>query len=48
LPSCADEAEFRRAAIEVARGQLRDGLPLRAMINVVAYLARKPEGAWSA
>jgi SAM-dependent methyltransferase len=38
------EAEFRRAAIELARGQLRDGLPLRAEINVVGYLARKPEG----
>jgi hypothetical protein len=25
--------------------QLRDGLPLRAEINVVGYLARKPEGA---
>jgi len=39
------EAEFRRAAVEQARGQLRDGLPLRADINVVGYLARKPEGA---
>jgi SAM-dependent methyltransferase len=39
------EAEFRRAAVEQAQGQLRDGLPLRADINVVGYLARKPEGA---
>jgi hypothetical protein len=39
------EAEFQRAAVEQAQGQLRDGLPLRAEINVVGYLARKPEGA---
>jgi len=39
------EAEFHRAAVEQARGQLRDGLPLRAEISVVGYLARKPEGA---
>ncbi len=39
------EAEFHRAAVEQAQGQLRDGLPLRAEINVVGYLARKPEGA---
>ena len=36
---------FQRAAVELARGQLRDGLPLRAALNVVGYLARKPEGA---
>jgi hypothetical protein len=36
------EAEFHRAAVELATGQLRDGLPLRAEINVVGYLARKP------
>jgi SAM-dependent methyltransferase len=36
------EAEFRRAAVEEARAQLRDGLPLRAEIKVVGYLARKP------
>ena len=41
----AGEAEFYRAAVEQARQQLRDGLPLRAAINVVGYLARKPEGA---
>ena len=39
------EAEFHRAAVEQARRQLRDGLPLRADINVVGYLARKPEEA---
>jgi SAM-dependent methyltransferase len=39
------EAEFHRAAVEQARGQVRDGLPLRAEINVAGYLARKPEGA---
>jgi hypothetical protein len=39
------EAEFHRAAVGQARGQLRDGLPLRAEINVVGYMARKPEGA---
>ncbi|HTQ93865.1 MAG TPA: class I SAM-dependent methyltransferase [Streptosporangiaceae bacterium] len=36
------EAEFHRAAAELARERLRDGLPLRADINVVGYLARKP------
>jgi len=36
------EAEFHRAAAEQAREQLRDGLPLRAEIKVVGYLARKP------
>jgi len=39
------EAEFHRAAVEQAQGRLRDGLPLRAEIKVVGYLARKPEGA---
>src|ERR1700729_792669 len=39
------EAEFHRAAVEQAQEQRRDGLPLRADINVVGYLARKPEGA---
>ena len=37
------EAEFHRAAVEQAEGQLRDGLPLRAQLDVVGYLARKPE-----
>lgn len=31
-------------AAAMARERLRDGLPLRAEINVVGYLARKPEG----
>ncbi|HYY19701.1 MAG TPA: class I SAM-dependent methyltransferase, partial [Streptosporangiaceae bacterium] len=39
------EAEFHRVAVEQAREQLRDGLPLRADLKVVGYLARKPEGA---
>src|SRR5580658_1064465 len=39
------EAEFHRTAVEQARGQLRHGLPLRAEIKVVGYVARKPEGA---
>lgn len=39
------EAEFLRAAAGWAREELRDGLPLRAGINVVGYLARQPEGA---
>ncbi|HEY0933479.1 MAG TPA: class I SAM-dependent methyltransferase [Trebonia sp.] len=39
------EAEFHRAAVEQARAQQRDGLPIRAELNVVGYLARKPEGA---
>jgi hypothetical protein len=39
------EAEFQRAAAELAREHLRDGLPLRASLNVVGYLARNPEGA---
>jgi len=39
------EAEFHRAAVELAQAQLRDGLPLRADIKVVGYLARKPDGA---
>jgi len=39
------ETDFHRVAVEQAQGQLRDGLPLRAEINVVGYLARKAEGA---
>jgi SAM-dependent methyltransferase len=38
------EEAFRSAALEQARQQVRDGVPLRAEINVVGYLARKPEG----
>lgn len=36
------EEEFLTRATEVARGQLREGLPLRACIDVVGYVARKP------
>jgi SAM-dependent methyltransferase len=36
------EAAFITAAIEEARAHVRDGLPLRAEINVVGYLAHKP------
>ena len=39
------EEAFRLSALEQARGQVRDGLPLRAEINVVGYAARKPGGA---
>jgi SAM-dependent methyltransferase len=38
------EEAFRSAALEQACQQVRDGVPLRAEINVVGYLARKPEG----
>jgi hypothetical protein len=30
--------------VDQAREHVRDGLPLRAEINVVGYLARKPDG----
>jgi SAM-dependent methyltransferase len=36
------EAEFHRAAVEEAQTRQRDGLPLRAEIKLVGYLARKP------
>jgi SAM-dependent methyltransferase len=36
------EEAFLVAAAEEARGHLRDGLPLRAEIDVVGYIARKP------
>ena len=36
------EDEFVRAAIAVARQRVRDGLPLRAPIAAVGYIARKP------
>jgi SAM-dependent methyltransferase len=36
------EAAFVEAATQEARAQVRDDLPLRAEINVVGYLARKP------
>lgn len=41
------EEAFHREAIEQARAQVREGLPLRAEIDVVAYVARKPEGEQS-
>lgn len=37
------EAVFLEAATEQARQLVRDGLPLRAPIAVVGYLARKSE-----
>jgi SAM-dependent methyltransferase len=36
------EPIFRTAAMELARERLREGVPLRAPIAVVGYLARKP------
>ena len=36
------EAAFLAAATKEAGAHVRDGLPLRAEINVVGYLARKP------
>ena len=39
------ETEFHRAAAEQARAHHVEGLPLRAEINVVGYLARKPQEA---
>jgi SAM-dependent methyltransferase len=36
------EEAFRTAATDVAREHLRDGLPLRARINLVGYVARRP------
>jgi hypothetical protein len=35
------EAEFLAAAVDEARGRVREGLPLRAEIAVTGYLARK-------
>jgi SAM-dependent methyltransferase len=37
------EAAFIEAATLLAREHIRDGLPLRALIAVVGYLARKPQ-----
>ena len=39
------EEEFIRSAIDVARRRVRDGLPLRAQIASVGYVARKPQPA---
>jgi SAM-dependent methyltransferase len=36
------EPSFLQAAIDAARGQAREGLALRAVIDVVGYFARKP------
>jgi hypothetical protein len=36
------EEAFVAAATDVARDHVRDGLPLRARINLVGYLARRP------
>ena len=36
------EEEFHRVAVASAQERVRDGLPLRAEIDVVGYLARKP------
>ena len=36
------EEEFHRVAVEIASARVRAGLPLRAEIDVVGYLARKP------
>jgi SAM-dependent methyltransferase len=38
------EATFHSVALEEATRQLHDGVPLRAEISVVGYLARKPQG----
>jgi SAM-dependent methyltransferase len=37
------ESAFTTAAADLARERVRDGLPLRAAIAVVGYLARKPD-----
>ncbi len=42
------EAAFVQHAIELAEQRVREGLPLRAPIAVVGFLARKPDGANSA
>jgi hypothetical protein len=39
------EDEFLRYAVEVATAQVREGLPLRAPLPLVGYLARKPEAS---
>ena len=36
------EEAFLQAAVELAREKVRDGLPLRAPVAVVGYIARKP------
>ncbi len=39
------EAGFFDAAVELAREKVRTGLPLRAAVNVVGYVAHKPTSA---
>jgi hypothetical protein len=41
IQNVGDES-FAREATELARSQLRNGLTLRAPINVVGFVARKP------
>jgi SAM-dependent methyltransferase len=36
------EAEFIRGAVDLAERQRRNGLPIRAELDVVGYVARKP------
>jgi hypothetical protein len=36
------EEAFEQAAIDLARQEERHGLPLRAVIDVVGYIARRP------
>lgn len=36
-------AAFRDECVRLATEQLREGLPLRAVINLVGYVARRPE-----
>jgi SAM-dependent methyltransferase/alkylhydroperoxidase family enzyme len=38
------EAAFLQAAVELGREHVRDGLPLRAPVAVVGYIATKPAG----
>jgi alkylhydroperoxidase family enzyme len=38
------EEAFRQAAVDLAREKVRDGLPLRAPVAVVGYIAGKPVG----
>jgi SAM-dependent methyltransferase/alkylhydroperoxidase family enzyme len=37
------EEELTRFAVEVARERVRDGLPLRAEVDLVGYVARRPD-----
>jgi hypothetical protein len=36
------QTEFLRSAIDLAQQQYRTGLPIRAQLEVVGYVARKP------